>query len=188
MCSPAAARAHGAGVSRCSSAVRAGSPACVTQMHLEVCGALTDRKGDPPIAVFATSHGEIPTAEEMIEGIRQGIVSSRASRSACTTPRRGCTRSRLATTLRRTVTGKNAIAAGWLEAVLTTSPTSARCCSASPTSRCPTCSRPRGQYGVAAAFLLGPRAQARGRHARARNRARRRRRGRASTGARPRDR
>ena len=53
----------------------------VTQMTLEVCGALAalTAASGPPICVFATVHGEIATAERLIGDFRDHqLVSSAA--------------------------------------------------------------------------------------------------------------
>ncbi len=90
----------------------------VTQMTLEVCGAL---HADNPICVFATTHGEIATAEKLIVDFRDHqLVSSAAFALSVHNSPSGvysvAAQSMQPTT---TITGNNAIAAGWLEAVLT---------------------------------------------------------------------
>ncbi len=89
----------------------------VTQMTLEVCGALA---ADQPICVFATTHGEIAAAEKMITDFRDHqLVSSAAFALSVHNSPSGvysvAAQSMQPTT---TITGTNAIAAGWLEAVL----------------------------------------------------------------------
>ncbi len=90
----------------------------VTQMTLEVCGALAAAE---PICVFATMHGEIATAEKLITDFRDHqLVSSAAFALSVHNSPSGvysvAAQSMQPTT---TITGTNAIAAGWLEAVLT---------------------------------------------------------------------
>jgi hypothetical protein len=91
----------------------------VTQLHLEVCGALA--AGVEPSAVFATCHGEIQTAERLIADFRdaQRVSSARFALSvhnAASGLYSVATGSAAPTT---TVTGDQAVAAGWLEAALT---------------------------------------------------------------------
>jgi beta-ketoacyl synthase-like protein len=93
----------------------------VTQMHIEVCGSLQAESTESPIAVFATCHGEIQTAERLITDFRESamVSSARFALSVHNTPSgvySVATGSNAPTT---TVTGANAIAAGWLEASLT---------------------------------------------------------------------
>jgi len=93
----------------------------VTQMHIEVCGSLQPDPADSPVAVFATLHGEIQTAERLITDFRDSsmVSSARFALSVHNTPSgvySVATGSNAPTT---TVTGTNAIAAGWLEAALT---------------------------------------------------------------------
>jgi hypothetical protein len=99
----------------------------VTQLHVEVCGALaasaeagSDALTDAP-AVFATCHGEIQTAERLIADLRDARMVSSARfalsvHNAASGVYSVATGSAAPTT---TVTGDHAIAAGWLEAVLT---------------------------------------------------------------------
>ena len=92
----------------------------VTQMHVEVCGALQPEAQRAP-AVFATCHGEIQTCERMITDFRDtSMVSSARFALSVHNAAAGvysvATGSTAATT---TVTGANALAAGWLEASLT---------------------------------------------------------------------
>ncbi|CAN5491991.1 hypothetical protein BH11MYX1_BH11MYX1_39190 [soil metagenome] len=90
----------------------------VTQMTLEVCGAL---HADQAICVFATSDGEIATAEKLIEDFRDHqLVSSAAfALSVHNSPSGVYSVAAQSTQPTTTITGANAIAAGWLEAVLT---------------------------------------------------------------------
>jgi hypothetical protein len=92
----------------------------VTQMHLEVCGALQPEAQRAP-AVFATCHGEIQTCERLISDFRDTSMVSSARfalsvHNAASGVYSVATGSTAPTT---TVTGANAIAAGWLEASLT---------------------------------------------------------------------
>jgi hypothetical protein len=92
----------------------------VTQMHIEVCGSLQAESADP-VAVFATCHGEIQTAERLITDFRESamVSSARFALSVHNTASgvySVATGNNAPTT---TVTGVNAIAAGWLEASLT---------------------------------------------------------------------
>lgn len=92
----------------------------VTQMTLEVCGALSPSSG-PPICVFATVHGEIATAERLIGDFRDHrLVSSAAfALSVHNSPSGVYSVAAQHTQPTTTLSGTNAIAAGWLEAVLT---------------------------------------------------------------------
>lgn len=127
----------------------------VTQMHVQVIGELPIAKDNPPASVFATIHGEIQTAERIIEefplvsGARfalsvhnspSGVYSVAVGSHAPTT----------------TITGTNAIAGGWLEAVLTVLGGSQVVLSIAdePVGAVFHCAAPA--VGVAAAFLLQP--------------------------------
>jgi beta-ketoacyl synthase-like protein len=130
----------------------------VTQMHLEVCGVLSPDTADPPMAVFATRHGEIRTAEQLITDFRDSsmVSSARFAQSVHNTASgvySVATGSRAATT---TVTGANAIAAGWLEAALTVLQTERTVLLSIADEPVPAvfCG-PAEPAGVAAAFLLG---------------------------------
>lgn len=130
----------------------------VTQMHIEVCGALQPDPADPPRAVFATCHGEIQTAEKLISDFRDTatVSSARFALSVHNTASgvySVATGSRAATT---TVTGANAIAAGWLEASLTALETERTVLLSIADEPVPAvfCG-PAEPAGVAAAFLLG---------------------------------
>jgi hypothetical protein len=113
-----------------------------TQMHIEVCGAIAVDGAAPPSTVFATCHGEIQTAETLIADFRATamVSSARFALSVHNTPSGLYSVATGSMAPSNTITGSNAIAAGWLEAALTAA---ARCCSASPTSRCLRCSRAR---------------------------------------------
>jgi hypothetical protein len=93
----------------------------VTQMHIEVCGALLPGAADPPMAVFATCQGEIQTAEKLIADLRDSsmVSSARFALSVHNTPSGLYSVATGSTAPTTTVTGANAIAAGWLEASLT---------------------------------------------------------------------
>jgi hypothetical protein len=93
----------------------------VTQMHIEVCGSLQTDAADPPVAVFATCHGEIQTAERLIADFRDSsmVSSARFALSVHNTPSGVYSVATGNTAPTTTITGANAIAAGWLEASLT---------------------------------------------------------------------
>ena len=130
----------------------------VTQMHIEVCGAVSPDPADPQMAVFATCHGEIQTAERLIADFHEtSIVSSARFALSVHNTASGvysvATGSRAATT---TVTGTNAIAAGWLEASLAVQKTERSVLLSIADEPVPAvfCG-PVAPVGVAAAFLLG---------------------------------
>ncbi|HEX8110840.1 MAG TPA: beta-ketoacyl synthase chain length factor [Kofleriaceae bacterium] len=91
----------------------------VTQMHVEVCGALQPEAHRAP-AVFATCHGEIQTCERLIADFRDTsmVSSARFALSVHNTASGVYSVATDSTAPTTTVTGANAIAAGWLEAVL----------------------------------------------------------------------
>ena len=130
-----------------------------TQMHLEVCGALPIDAAEPPLTVFATCHGEIQTAENLIADFHANamVSSARFALSVHNSPSglySVATGSHAAST---TITGDNAVAAGWLEAALT-AVDSGRCVLLSIADEpIPAVFEgPVQPTGVAAAFLLGP--------------------------------
>jgi hypothetical protein len=129
----------------------------VTQMHIEVCGTLRPDAADPPLAVFATCHGEIQTAEKLITDFRDSamVSSARFAQSVHNTAAgvySVATGSRAAAT---TITGGNAIAAGWLEAVLTALDARHSVLLSIADEPVPAVFRgPSGALGVAAAFLI----------------------------------
>lgn len=131
----------------------------VTQLHMEVCGALRIDEGEPPVTVFATCHGEIQLAETLIADFRANAVvsSARFALSVHNTPSglySVATRSHAAST---TVTGANAIAAGWLEAALTVLDAGKPVLLSIADEPVPAAfAGPAETAGVAAAFLLGP--------------------------------
>ncbi|HEY4182496.1 MAG TPA: beta-ketoacyl synthase chain length factor [Kofleriaceae bacterium] len=93
----------------------------VTQLHMEVAGALTIEPERPPVTVFATTHGEIQTAENLIADFRDNRVvsSARFALSVHNTPSGLYSVATGNTAASTTLTGANAIAASWLEAALT---------------------------------------------------------------------
>jgi hypothetical protein len=86
-----------------------------TQMHMEVLGALPS---DPVAAVFATVHGEIQTAEKLIADFPL-VSGARFALSVHNSPSGVYSVATGSTSPTTTVTGSNAVAAGWLEAALT---------------------------------------------------------------------
>jgi hypothetical protein len=113
----------------------------VTQLHIEVCGALQLDAGlaAQTIAVFATCHGEIQTAETLLADFRE--TRTAVGSTAPTT----------------TVTGANAIAAGWLEAALTVLELDRPVLLSIADESVPAVFQgPSAPAGVAAAFLLVP--------------------------------
>jgi hypothetical protein len=91
----------------------------VTQMHIEVCGALQP-EAQRALAVFATCHGEIQNCERLIADFRDTsmVSSARFALSVHNTPSGVYSVATGSTAPTTTVTGTNAIAAGWLEALL----------------------------------------------------------------------
>jgi hypothetical protein len=91
----------------------------VTQMHVEVCGALQPDAQRAP-AVFATCHGEIQTCERLITDFRDTsmVSSARFALSVHNTASGMYSVATGSTAPTTTITGANAIAAGWLEASL----------------------------------------------------------------------
>jgi hypothetical protein len=135
----------------------------VTQMHLEVCGHVKAKGSALPVAVFATCHGEIQTAETLLMDIRDNamVSSARFALSVHNTPSglySVATGSAAATT---TITGGNALAAGWLEAALTAIAENQTVLLSIADEPVPAAFvGPREPAGVAAAFLLSPAASA----------------------------
>jgi hypothetical protein len=131
----------------------------VTQLHLEVCGALGHDAAAPPLAVFATCHGEIQTAEKLVADFRDAamVSSARFALSVHNTASGMYSVAVGSTAATTTVTGANAIAAGWLEAALTVIETGRSVLLSIADEPVPAIFEgPRGLVGVAAAFLLGP--------------------------------
>lgn len=130
-----------------------------TQMHLEVCGALSIDPAEPPLTVFATCHGEIQTAETLIADFHANamVSSARFALSVHNSPSglySVATGSHAAST---TITGGNAIAAGWLEAALTALDAGRTVMLSIADEQVPAVFQgPQQTAGVAAAFLLGP--------------------------------
>jgi hypothetical protein len=91
----------------------------VTQMHVEVCGALQPEAQRAP-AVFATCHGEIQTCERLIADFRDTsmVSSARFALSVHNTPSGVYSVATGSTAPTTTITGTNAVAASWLEASL----------------------------------------------------------------------
>ena len=131
----------------------------VTQMHLEVCGSLYGESPEPPIAVFATCHGEIQTAENLIADMRENamVSSARFALSVHNTPSGLYSVATASAAPTTTVTGANAIAAGWLEAALTALAEQRTVLLSIADEPVPAVFEgPRGPAGAAAAFLLAP--------------------------------
>ncbi len=129
----------------------------VTQMHLEVCGAV--RPTGAAAAVFATCHGEIATAETLIADFRdsQHVSSARFALSVHNTPSGVYSVALGNTAPTTTVTGSNAIAAGWLEAALTTLDGGSDVLLSIADEPVPAVFLgPTQPFGVAAAFVLSP--------------------------------
>ena len=130
----------------------------VTQMHIEVCGSLLADAAEPPMAVFATCHGEIQTAEKLITDFRDNFVVSSA-RFALSVHNAASGMFSVATgstAPATTVTGANAIAAGWLEATLAALDTGRAVLLSIADEPVPAVFRgPEELVGVAAAFLVG---------------------------------
>lgn len=131
----------------------------LTQMHIEVCGALRPGAGDAASAVFATSHGEIQTAERLINDFRDTstVSSARFALSVHNTASGAwsvATGSAVPTT---TVTGENAIAASWLEAALAALDAGRMVLLSIADEPVPAVLEgPASPVGVAAGFLLAP--------------------------------
>jgi hypothetical protein len=131
----------------------------VTQMHIEVCGALQIDAADPPTAVFATCHGEIQTAEKLLADFRDNamVSSARFALSVHNSPSGVYSVATGSTAPTTTVTGANALAAGWLEAALTALDTGVPVLLSIADEPVPEIFHgPTTQVGVAAAFLLAP--------------------------------
>jgi Beta-ketoacyl synthase, N-terminal domain len=131
----------------------------VTQLHLEVCGALGHDAAEPPLAVFATCHGEIQTAEKLMADVRDAamVSSARFALSVHNTASGMYSVAVGSTAATTTVTGASAIAAGWLEAALTVLDTGRSVLLSIADEPVPASLHgPSEPVGVAAAFLLGP--------------------------------
>jgi beta-ketoacyl synthase-like protein len=131
----------------------------VTQMHLEVCGALKVEGAEPPISVFATCHGEIQTAAHLLADFRDNamVSSARFALSVHNTPSGLYSVATGSSAPSTTVTGDNAIAAGWLEAALTALDSGRNVLLSIADEPVPAeFHGPATLGGVAAAFLLAP--------------------------------
>ncbi len=129
----------------------------VTQMHIEVCGAL--QPTGAAAAVFATCHGEIETADKLIADFRdsQHVSSARFALSVHNSPSGVYSVALGSTAPTTTVTGSNAIAAGWLEAALTSLDGDHSVLLSIADEPVPAVFRgPTQPVGVAAAFVLSP--------------------------------
>jgi hypothetical protein len=130
----------------------------VTQLHIEVLGALPEPTARRP-AVFATRHGEIQTAHHLIcELSSAGEVSSaHFAQSVHNTPSGLYSVATGNTAPSTTLTGANAIAAGWLEATLIARETGGPVVlSIADEPVPPAFGGPAETVGVAAAFLVAP--------------------------------
>lgn len=126
-----------------------------TQMHLQVLGELPIERDKPPASVFATVHGEIQTAERLI-GEFPLVSGARFALSVHNSPAgvySVAVGSHAPTT---TITGNDALAAGWLEAVLTVLGGSPVVLSIADEPVGKAFHGPSTTVGVAAAFLLRP--------------------------------
>ena len=133
----------------------------VTQMHIEVIGALPGAT-EAASAVFATCHGEIQTAETLIADLRdaQLVSSARFALSVHNSPSGVYAVATGNTAPTTTITGDNAVAASWLEAVLTVLDTGRPVLLSIADEPVPAVFHgPANPVGVAAAFLLGPSAR-----------------------------
>ncbi len=131
----------------------------VTQLHIEVCGALKVEGAEPPVTVFATCHGEIQTAANLLADFRDNAMVSgaRFALSVHNTPSGLYSVATGSSAPSTTVTGDNAIAAGWLEAALTALEAERNVLLSIADEPVPAEFRgPVAIGGVAAAFLLGP--------------------------------
>jgi Beta-ketoacyl synthase, N-terminal domain len=130
----------------------------VTQLHIEVLGALPAPTARRP-AVFATCHGEIQTAHRLIcefSGTSE-VSSAHFAQSVHNTPSGLYSVATGNTAPSTTVTGANAIAAGWLEAALIARETGGPVVlSIADEPVPPAFGGPAEDVGVAAAFLVGP--------------------------------
>jgi hypothetical protein len=119
-----------------------------TQMHMEVLGALPH---EPTAAVFATVDGEIQTAEKLIADFPL-VSGARFALSVHNSPSGVYSVATGSTAPTTTVTGSNAVAAGWLEAALTAQPV---LLSIADEPVPAVFHGPTQPVGVAAGFLLG---------------------------------
>jgi hypothetical protein len=131
----------------------------VTQMHMEVTGPLHARAPQPPIAVFATRYGEIQTGENLMVDYRNlaSVSSARFALSVHNTPSGLYSVATGSIAPSTTITGANAIAAGWLEAALTVIESGRTVLLSIADEPIPEVFKgPPEPLGVAAGFLLGP--------------------------------
>ncbi len=129
----------------------------VTQMHIEVCGALPVDAAAMPTTVFATREGEIQTADMLIADFRANamVSSARFALSVHNTPSGLYSVATASTAPSTTITGSNAVAAGWLEAALTALEAEGDVVLSVADEPVPAVFQgPTEQAGVAAAFLL----------------------------------
>lgn len=139
-----------------------------TQMHVEVLGALPIDPATQPVAVFATVHGEIQTAEQLLADFRDnGVVSSaRFALSVHNSPSGVYSVATANVAPTTTLTGDNAIAGGWLEAALTVAELRAPVLLSIADEPVPEVFHGPGEtIGIAAGFLLAPAASTAGRAA-----------------------
>ncbi|HEX3761881.1 MAG TPA: beta-ketoacyl synthase chain length factor [Kofleriaceae bacterium] len=130
----------------------------VTQMHVEVCGALQP-EAQHALAVFATCHGEIQTCERLISDFRDTsmVSSARFALSVHNTASGVYSVATGSTAPTTTITGANAVAAGWLEAALTALEAERPVLLSIADEPVPAVFRgPSDAVGVAAAFLVSP--------------------------------
>lgn len=130
----------------------------VTQLHMEVCGALHGQAPVPPCAVFATRHGEVQTGAKLIVDFRDTDVvsSARFALSVHNSPSglySVATGSDAPTT---TITGSNMAATSWLVAALQVADGAHVLLSLADEPVPAELHGPAGEVGYAAGFLLGP--------------------------------
>lgn len=130
-----------------------------TQMHVEVLGELPIDPATKPAAVFATVHGEIQTADQLLADFREnGVVSSaRFALSVHNSPSGVYSVATANTAPTTTLTGNNAIAGGWLEAALTVGEVNEPVLLSIADEPVPAVFHGPGEtVGVAAGFVLAP--------------------------------
>ncbi len=139
-----------------------------TQMHVDVLGELPVEPGTHPVAVFATVHGEIQTADLLLADFRDnGVVSSaRFALSVHNSPSGVYSVATANTAPTTTITGDNAIAGGWLEAALTLGEVGKPVLLSIADEPVPEVFHGPGErVGIAAGFLLAPASASGGRAA-----------------------
>jgi hypothetical protein len=137
-----------------------------TQMHVEVLGALPIEPGT--VSVFATVHGEIQTADQLIADFRDNSIvsSARFALSVHNSPSGVYSVATANTAPTTTLTGDNAIAGGWLEAALTVAEVGKPVVLSIADEPVPEVFQgPTETVGFAAGFLLAPAASSAGRAA-----------------------